>query len=46
MSDWYKNKMKEHFELWQKAIEEGDKKAEKYHMQEHLNYSEAYHSSK
>lgn len=46
MASWYKSKMDEQLQLWQEAVERGDKQAENYHMQEHFNYSEAYHRTK
>ena len=45
MSDYYKKKRDFHREQWEVAQDLDKEKAAAYHMQEFINYSEAYDNS-
>ena len=40
-ADYYKKQAATHYELYQQAVENGDKVAQKQHMKEYLNYTGA-----
>ena len=44
MKAYYEKQMKKHFKLYEKAVDAGDDKKSKYHMQEYLNYEKTYKS--
>lgn len=39
--EWYAQKAKEHFNAYQKAVDEGDTQAIDFNMQEYLTYDKA-----